>query len=56
MRQEDKIIIGASSVKQLIENMEIIKQEKDTIHHLTTINYLNSLYAPIKDYSPNYYY
>jgi aflatoxin B1 aldehyde reductase len=56
MRQEDKIILGASSAKQLIENMEIIKQEKDTIHHLTTINYLNNLYTLIKDYSPNYYY
>ena len=56
MRKDDKIIIGASTVKQLKENIELLQKENDTIHHLTTINYLNNLYTPIKDCSPNYYY
>lgn len=56
MRKTDKIIIGASSIEQLIQNINIIQTEKNTIDHLTTINYLNSIYEPIKECSPNYYY
>lgn len=56
MRKTDKIIIGASSIEQLIQNIEILQTEKNTIDHLTTINYLNSIYEPIKEFSPNYYY
>jgi len=56
MRKTDKIIIGASSIEQLIQNIEILQTEKNTVDHLTTINYLNSIYEPIKDFSPNYYY
>jgi hypothetical protein len=36
--------------------MEIIIKEKDTIDHLTTMQYLNNIYDPIKEFSPNYFY
>jgi aflatoxin B1 aldehyde reductase len=56
IRKGDKIIIGASSINQIKENMEIIQKENDTLDNLSTIQYLNDLYEPIKDLSPNYYY
>jgi len=56
MRSGDKIVIGASSINQLIENLEIIKKEQNSTDHLSTIQYLNELYLPIEQYAPGYYY
>lgn len=56
LRNNDKIIIGASSIDQLKENLDIIKRDQNSIDHLTTIQYLNDLYIPIEKYAPSYYY
>jgi aflatoxin B1 aldehyde reductase len=56
MRNNDKIIIGASSIEQLKENLDIIKRDQNSIDHLATIQYLNDLYIPIEKYAPCYYY
>lgn len=56
LRNDDKIILGASSIKQLKENIEIMRKEHDTVGNLMTMQYLNDLYKPIREYSPNYYY
>jgi aflatoxin B1 aldehyde reductase len=56
LRNNDKIIIGASSIEQLKENLDIIKRDQNSTDHLTTIQYLNDLYIPIEKYAPSYYY
>lgn len=56
MRDTDKIIIGASTITQLTENLDTLKKEKDSIDNLSTIQYLNDLYRPIEKYAPSYYY
>lgn len=54
LRANDKIIIGASTSKQLIENMECLQSE--SILTLDTCNYMDSIYAEYKDMSPDYFY
>jgi len=55
MRKNDKIIIGASTVEQCIENMKYIQYPiLDYSHDI--INKLNNIYTDIEIWSPNYYY
>lgn len=54
LRQNDKIIIGASTIEQLNTNINIIKTPVK--FSTTEITMLNNIYTPIKDVSPNYYY
>lgn len=54
MRKNDKIILGASTVEQLETNLEIIKNFES--YSQDEINYLNDIYEPISQDSPNYYY
>jgi aflatoxin B1 aldehyde reductase len=56
MNNKDKIIIGASSIEQLDQNLKILQKEKNSIDNLITMKYLNDIYEPIKEYTPNYYY
>ena len=56
LRPNDKIILGASTIEQLEKNMEILENNKKfTLNKLET-DFLNNLYEPIKEDSPNYYY
>lgn len=54
LRQNDKIIMGASSLDQLEKNMKIIIKKKNISDENTY--FLNNLYEPIRNFSPNYYY
>ena len=54
LRKNDKIIIGASTIEQLERNMNILKKKPDFTED--TKKYLNDLYEPIEEYSPNYFY
>ena len=54
LRQNDKIIIGASTIEQLNTNINIIKTPVK--FSITKIIMLNNIYTPIKDFSPDYYY
>jgi aflatoxin B1 aldehyde reductase len=53
-QNQDKIIIGVSTLEQLDKNVEIISNK--TQHDKETIEYLNELYYKIQNASPNYYY
>lgn len=54
LRQNDKIIIGASSLNQLEKNMDFIVKKKEISDETTY--FLNNLYDPIRNFSPNYFY
>jgi aflatoxin B1 aldehyde reductase len=54
LKEKDKIILGVSTVEQLDNNINIIKDEKE--YDIQTIEYLNNLYNRIEEWSPNYYY
>ena len=56
IHNNDKIVLGASSIDQLHQNMTIIQKEVNSVDNLSTMKYLNDLYDPIKEYTPNYYY
>ena len=51
LKENDKIIIGASSNQQLESNLEIIKKNQNQYKDSKTF-----IYEPIKEFSPNYYY
>lgn len=55
MRKNDKIIIGASTIEQLERNMKLFSSKEDTFLEIEK-KYLNDLYEPIEEYSPNYFY
>jgi len=54
LRPNDKIIMGASSLEQLEKNMDLILKKT----HISdeTSYFLNNLYDPIRNLSPNYFY
>jgi len=52
----DKIILGASTVEQLEKNMDILANDKKYMLTNDDKMFLNNLYEPIKEDSPNYYY
>jgi len=54
LRKNDKIILGVSSLNQLERNMSILNK-KEKVSYETSI-FLNNIYNPIKEYSPEYYY
>jgi len=54
LRENDKIIIGASTTNQLKDNIDILLNDYK-IDKLKLIN-INSTYEKIKDITPNYYY
>ena len=54
-KNQDKIIIGVSTLEQLDKNVEIISNNKIQ-YDKDTIEYLNGLYYKIQNASPNYYY
>lgn len=54
MRPNDKIVLGASTVEQLHQNIQIINKQK--LQSIKEIIYLNHLYTPIREFTPNYYY
>ena len=55
LRPNDKIIIGASTIEQLTLNIESLKNDKYEFSHDEKM-FLNNLYFPIEEFSPNYYY
>ena len=54
LRKTDKIILGASTLDQLDRNMDILNKKKKISEE--TEQFLNYLYDPIKEFSPDYYY
>lgn len=54
LRDNDKIILGVSSIDQLENNLNMIK--KNANYDFDKINYLNNIYSNIENESPNYYY
>ena len=54
LRENDKIILGVSSIDQLNNNLNIIKNNVN--YEIERINFLNNIYSKIENYSPNYYY
>ena len=57
----DRIVIGCSSVEQLINSLDTIQNERttntiETENEINEKNYLNKLYQDISQFSPNYYY
>ena len=54
LRPNDKIIMGASSIEQLEKNMDLIVKKRPVSNE--TSYFLNNLYDPIRNFSPNYYY
>jgi aflatoxin B1 aldehyde reductase len=54
LRQNDKIILGVSTIEQLDNNINIINNGNE--FDIQTIEYLNNLYNRIEEYSPNYFY
>jgi aflatoxin B1 aldehyde reductase len=55
LKNNDKIIMGVSDIKQLENNLNIFKNENKIINN-DTIKDLNNLYIDIEKYSPNYFY
>ena len=54
LRANDKIILGVSTIEQLINNINIMNSEFN--YDSNMINYLNNIYNNIENISPNYYY
>jgi aflatoxin B1 aldehyde reductase len=54
LRNNDKVIIGASSIEQLEMNMNILNK-REQFSEETNI-FLNNIYPSISEFSPNYYY
>ena len=54
LRENDKIILGVSSIDQLNNNLNIIKNNVN--YEIEKINFLNNIYLKIENDSPNYYY
>jgi len=54
LRENDKIIIGVSTIEQLENNYKILN--KNIYYNNNTIDILNNLYNNIEEFSPNYYY
>ena len=54
MRENDKIIIGVSDIKQLDNNLSIFEEKIE--YNDNIISELNNLYNGIENISPNYYY
>ena len=54
LRENDKIILGVSTIEQLDNNINIINKNID--YNIETFEYLDGLYNKISDYSPNYFY
>ena len=54
MHKTDKIIMGASNLGQLQQNMKIIKSPK--MYDIRTMGILKNIYHPISMFTPNYYY
>lgn len=54
LRHDGKIIMGASSLNQLDNNMKVILKKRDISDD--NIYFLNNLYEPIRNFTPNYYY
>jgi aflatoxin B1 aldehyde reductase len=54
LKENDKIIIGVSTIEQLKKNINIIN--KNIVYNNSMINELNNIYNKIENISPNYYY
>jgi aflatoxin B1 aldehyde reductase len=54
LRSNDKIILGVSTIEQLINNITIMNNDVNYDNNLT--GYLNNIYNNIENISPNYYY
>jgi len=54
LRENDKIILGVSTIDQLESNLKIIN--KNLLYDHDLINKLNNLYYKIEHVTPNYYY
>lgn len=54
LRNNDKIILGVSTIDQLLLNLNLL--EKETNYNKNIINNINDIYYNIEDISPNYYY
>ena len=54
LKENDKIIIGVSTLEQLKSNINIIN--KNVIYNNSIIYSLNNIYNKIENISPNYYY
>ena len=54
LKENDKIIIGVSTLEQLKSNINVIN--KNIVYNNSMVNELNNIYNKVKNFSPNYYY
>lgn len=54
LHENDKVILGVSTTEQLDNNIKLINKQVE--YNVQEIEYLDSLYERVKDWSPNYFY
>lgn len=54
LHENDKVILGVSTVEQLDNNIKLINKQVE--YNVEEIQYLDSLYGRVKEWSPNYFY
>ena len=54
LHENDKVILGVSTVEQMDNNIKLINKQVE--YNVQEIEYLDSLYNRVKEWSPNYFY